>query len=198
MNNQLFEQLNLDEEHTIFLCETHQDFKISVEAFKQIWNLHPLEYHTLKIHGKELKTPRWQQAYGKNYRYTGAQNNALPIPPLLEPYLFWCQQYVHQRLNGLLLNWYDGRKQHYIGAHRDDTRDLIKDIPIVTISLGEDRTFRMRPWKQRGYKDLTVKHGDVLVIPWETNLKYTHEVPAFKKFVGKRISITLRAYSDKN
>jgi len=93
-----------------------------------------------------------------------------------------------------LLNWYDGQQGHYIGAHRDDTRDLHKDSPIVTISLGQERIFRMRRIGQKGFKDFTVRNGEVLVIPWDTNLKWTHEVPSFKKYIGKRISITLRAY----
>ena len=103
---------------------------------------------------------------------------------------------VDCKLNGLLLNWYDGQKGHYIGAHRDDTRDLCPGSPIVSISLGQERIFRMRPWKQQGFKDIIMKNGDAILIPWNTNQKWTHEVPKFKKYNDKRISITLRAYLD--
>jgi len=88
---------------------------------------------------------------------------------------------------GLLLNWYEGQKGHYIGAHRDDTRDLFKDSPVVTISLGEERVFRMRKYKEKKLKkDITVRNGEVIVVPWNTNLNWTHEVPSFKKYGGKR------------
>lgn len=170
-------------------------FSVSAANFKEIWNLHPEDYHTLVLHGKEVKTPRWQQAYGKNYQYSGSRNNALPIPDLLQPYLTWCQQHIDPRLNGLLLNWYEGKLNHYIGAHRDSTKGLLPDSPIVTISLGEERIFRLRPYGEKGYHDVVLRQGDVLVIPGSTNSKWTHEVPKFKKYQGKRISVTLRAYT---
>ena len=71
----------------------------------------------------------------------------------------------------------------------------MKGSDIATISLGEARIFRMRPWKKRGYTDIEVTHGDVLVIPWATNQAWTHEVPHFARFRERRISITLRAFS---
>ena len=105
--------------------------------------MHPQNFHPVKIHGKEVLTPRWQQAYGANYRYTGSLQNALPIPMELTPFQKWSQDHIDLRLNGLLLNWYDGAQKHYIGAHRDDGRDLVDGSPIVTISIGEERYLRM-------------------------------------------------------
>ena len=194
MGLEAFEPLTLGESHQIFMKSQVETFNLDTKAFQTLWDLHPETYHTLKIHGKEVKTPRWQQAYGQNYRYTGSQNNALAIPDTLSPFLTWSQTHIHPGLNGLLLNWYDGERKHYIGAHRDDTRDLAKGSPIVTISLGEERVFRLRPWKSSGFIDVPIPHGGVVVIPWETNLSWTHEVPYFKKYHGKRISVTLRAY----
>ncbi len=163
----------------------------------ELWNSHPTEYHTLQIRGKTVLTPRWQQAYGRDYRYSGSRNNALPINGLLQPFLQWSKDNIDSRLNGLLLNWYDGQKGHYIGPHRDDIRDLQVNSPIVTISLGQERVFRMRPVRERtSCKDLLVRHGEVVIVPWETNRHWTHEVPKFKKYQGKRISVTLRAYTE--
>jgi alkylated DNA repair dioxygenase AlkB len=194
MNHEIFETIPLDDQYNIYASYTVNKLNLDHEQFTEIWNAHPEEYHILKIHGKEVLTPRWQQAYGKNYRYTGAKNNALPIPDFLQVFLNWSKEHIDERLNGLLLNWYDGTKGHYIGAHRDDTRDLEKDSPVVTISLGQERIFRMRPYKKKGYKDITIRNGEVIVVPWDTNTKWTHEVPNFKRFDGKRISITARAY----
>jgi alkylated DNA repair dioxygenase AlkB len=148
------------------------------------------------MHGKEVKTPRWQQAYGYSYEYTGSRNNALPTPEVLESFLAWGQQNVDPRLNGLLLNWYDGAAGHYIGPHRDARKGLVPDTPIVTISRGEERIFRMRPWQGDGYKDTLLSDGAVLVMPWATNLSWTHEIPKMKKYLGRRISVTLRAFAD--
>jgi len=194
MDKTRFDEIALDDQYHLYLSSRVEEFRLDQTAFQAIWDTHPSDFHEIRIHGKWVKTPRWQQAYGKNYRYTGSRNNALPIPDKLKPFLEWSQKYIDARLNGLLLNWYDGSQSHYIGAHRDDTRDLHPDSPIVTISIGQERVFRLRPWKQKGFKDLTVRHGDIVVVPWDTNTRWTHEVPHFKKYNGKRISITLRAY----
>lgn len=194
LNTNLFQSISLDNKHFIYKSHYPIDFGVKTTEFEALWNLHPEEYHTLFFHGKEVKTPRWQQAYGADYRYTGSKNNALPITDKLRPFYKWCRENIDFQLNGMLLNWYDGQSKHYIGAHRDDTRDLIKGSPIVTISLGEERIFRMRPYNEKGYTDFKVQHGDVIIIPWETNWKWTHEVPSFSKYKKKRISITLRGF----
>jgi alkylated DNA repair dioxygenase AlkB len=167
-------------------------------GFELIWKLHPAEYHELKMHGRLVKTPRWQQAYGMDYHYTGNVNRALPISALLAPYHRWAVESLDESLNGLLLNWYDGSLGHYIGRHRDSQSNLVPGRPIVTISLGEERLFRLRAWPaQSGVEpmDFSARHGTVFVMPWETNLAFTHEVPASKKLTQRRISITLRAFS---
>lgn len=188
------ERIKLDDTYAIYSLDMEPSFKLDYKQFLAIWNKHPAEYHKVNMYGKEVATPRWQQAYGKNYHYTGSKNNALPIPEDFQVFLDWSRTNIDSRLNGLLLNWYDGQKDHYIGAHRDDTRDLYSKSPIVTISLGEERVFRMRPYQQKGFKDITMRHGSLIVVPWNTNQAWTHEVPPFKKYKGKRISITLRAY----
>lgn len=168
--------------------------KLMRAEFEQLWNSHPTEYHEVMMHGKLVKTPRWQQAYGHNYTYSGSKNNALPISEQLQPFLEWSQENIDPRLNGLLLNWYDGELDHYIGAHRDSTTGLLPDSPIVTISLGEERVFRFRPYQEKGFQDFTVQDGDVVVVPATTNQRWTHEVPKFKRYQQRRISVTLRAY----
>jgi hypothetical protein len=39
-----------------------------------------------------------------------------------------------------------------------------------------------------------VAHGTVFVMPWQTNRNTTHEVPHQKSVIGRRISITVRAF----
>jgi len=146
------------------------------------------------MHGKLVKTPRWQQAYGKNYEYTGSKNNALPLQAYHQPYLRWSQSKVDPRINGLLINWYDGQQKHYIGKHRDSTKGLLADSPIVTISHGGSRLFRFRPYGGTGFTDFEINNGDAIIIPFSTNQWYTHEVPHHTKYSADRISVTLRAY----
>jgi alkylated DNA repair dioxygenase AlkB len=113
----------------------------------------------------------------------------------MTPFLSWAREAVDARLNGLLFNWYDAERAHYIGKHRDSTKNMIEGAPIVTISLGASRLFRLRPWRKPGIVDLEADHGAVIVIPYATNLEWTHEVPHRAADHGRRISITLRGFT---
>lgn len=162
--------------------------------FEPLWALHPAEYHEILMHGRHVKTPRWQQAYGRSYFYAGRVNSALPVPELLVPVFHWATENIDARLNGILLNWYDGKLGHYIGRHRDSTVDLVPNSPIVTVSLGDTRHFRLRRMGQPGFRDFVAEDRAVFVMPSDTNRNWTHEVPASTKHQGRRISITLRAF----
>lgn len=167
-------------------------------SVEDLWNLHPEERPVITLHGRKVRIPRWQQAYGMEYHFSGEVNRALPVPQSLQPVLTWSRETIDPRLNGLLLNWYDGSLGHYIGRHRDSTVNMVKGAPIVTISFGQTRTFRLRQWRppaETAPIDLSVDDGSVLIMPFETNLAFTHEIPASKQSVEKRISVTIRAFT---
>lgn len=72
------------------------------------------------------------------------------------------------------------------------------DSPTVTVSFGEERVFRLRPWPHRPDAmaiDFRTGDGTVFILPWATNRAFTHEVTASKRLTGKRISVTLRAFA---
>jgi alkylated DNA repair dioxygenase AlkB len=189
-----FERHDLDGTHTFYTGRLPEGLTFDPEAFESLWRMRPAEYHKIRIAGRVVSTPRWQQAYGVDYYYTGRVNRALPVPPVLDPLLVWARETIDERLNGILVNWYDGSLRHYIGRHRDSIRSLIVGVPIVTYSFGEGRVFRLRPLQGTGHKDFFARHGDVFIMPSETNLAWTHEVPHFSRFRGKRISVTLRGF----
>ena len=112
----------------------------------------------------------------------------------LDEYLEWACKVIDPRLNGLLLNWYDGKLGHYIGAHRDSTVGLVNHSVIVMVSLGEDRITRFRPANGKGYIDTRSGNGSVIIFPLSVNRLFKHEVPRFKGGTGRRISITLRCF----
>jgi alkylated DNA repair dioxygenase AlkB len=176
--------------------------------FEALWD-ERAERPRLRIRGREVEIPRHQQAYDRDYSFSHQTSRALPITPLLVPFLEWARVAIDARLNGLLLNWYaapgdpigHGRTTKagdYIGPHRDSRDGLVEGAPIVTISFGGTRVFRLRKYDERGCTfDVTVRNGDVVVLPFETNVAYTHEVPrprSSRGESGRRISITLRAF----
>lgn len=195
LNN--FRRHDLNDGHVLWIGRLSDELLPDEGIFEALWQEHPNEFHEIKMYGRLIPTPRWQQAYGQDYRYTGRVNEALPIPPVLESFLNWSRDNIDLNLNGLLLNWYDGRLGHYIGRHHDSTVDLVPGSPIVTISLGEERTFRLRRTPAGpGTRpiDIPAANGAVFLMPWETNLAFTHEVPHFSRYSGRRISITIRSF----
>lgn len=192
--NPEFTTIPLDDRHSILLGNLPDQLMANEENFETLWNLHPNKFPVIKIHGKSVPIPRWQHAYGIDYRFSGATSSSLPVPVCLHPFLNWAQIKIDPALNGLLLNWYDGSKGHYIGKHRDSRIGLIEEKPIVTISLGEERPFRFQRWRSSERVDIAAHNGSVIVFTDEVNCAWTHAVPKTKKAVGRRISITIRAF----
>ncbi len=195
------ERHQLDRQHAFYTGELPAELVFTEEQVISAWELQPAEYHTILMHGRPVKTPRKQQAYGADYHYTGGVNKALPIPELLRPFLTWAQEFVEPRLNGMLLNWYDGLLGHYIGPHHDSTTNMIWGAAIATLSLGEERPFRLTREEGRGKqkrvaetRDFLARHGSVFVMPYDTNLAWKHGVPHSARYRGRRISVTLRAF----
>jgi alkylated DNA repair dioxygenase AlkB len=184
----------LDDGHRFFVGRLPNELSPDADEFEVLWDLHPDDYHVIQMHGQPVKTPRWQQAYGADYHYTGRTNAALPVPPILEPLQSWARRVIDGRLNGLLLNWYDGTLGHYIGPHNDSTTNMVPGVPIVTISFGEERIFRLTHPKQKVKRDFLAKAGTVFIMPYDTNLAWKHSVPKLARYRGRRISITLRAF----
>lgn len=190
----MLEPRALDETASVLVGRLPDALVPNAAGFDALWSLHPETFHVIKMHGKDVRTPRWQQAYGADYRYTGNTNRALPITDELAALHAWIRD-IDPRLNGLLLNWYDAEHGHYIGKHRDSTINMIEGAPIVTISLGAERVFRIRRWKgEPATHDIPTGNGTVIVMPYAVNLAWTHEVPHNAKAAGRRISITARAF----
>jgi len=193
-------QHTLSPAHSFWTGQVPAELRLDQTEFEELWRLHPGQYHEIMMHGRMVPTPRWQQAYGKDYAYAGQVNQAQPLEaltvrvPKIGLLLAWCQQMIEPCLNGLLLNWYDGSLGHYIGKHRDSTRNIVDDTPIVTISCGDTRIFRLRPWQGQGCRDFLAADGDIFVMPFATNLAWTHEVPKTRSARGRRISLTIRSF----
>lgn len=184
----------LDDGSRIHVGRLPEHLRPDDDKFESLWHLHPEDYHVIQMHGRPVRTPPWQQAYGADYHYTGRTNTALPVPSTLEPFWEWVRSEIDVRLNGLLLNWYDGSLGHYIGLHHDSTKNMVEGAPIVTLSFGEVRIFRLFHPKRKLTRDFIAEPGAVLVMPFETNLVWKHGVPKFVRHRGRRISLTLRAF----
>lgn len=204
---------------TSWLDETTlpEDLIADAVEFSVLWDLHPPQPHLIKqpFTGKLIPTPRFQQAYLRTYTFSGTESVALPLPELFAPYLAWANKLGYGEFNAVLVNWYaDG--ENYIGAHADDERQLIKESPVVTITLCQPsesekkmglvsklalRKFRIRDKKTKEIvKDVMTDNGSVLIMGGQFQKNFTHEIVKITgkaaALVGPRISITLRQFKE--
>lgn len=178
----------------VYTGELPPEERLDAAAFERLWALHPAESPHVRVAGKVYPVPRWHQAYGHDYEFSGFVSHAAPVPPLLCPLLEWTRRAVDPRLNGLLVNWYDGGREHRIAPHKDSPVRRVAGCPIVTVSLGAPRTFQMILRKRR--VSLRVGDGSVVIVPDATNRRFAHAVPHLADDRGRRISVTVRAFEE--
>jgi len=174
-----------------------EEIQMDALMFEHIWNLHPEDYGTVKIYGKDIKTPRWQQTYGKDYKFSGINHEALPIT---DPYLQKLNEWVNNNsgllFNQLLINWYqDGN--HYIGKHSDNEKQLVPNSPIYSFSFGQNRDFRIIS-KDNSLKPIKINlpSNSLIIMGGEMQTHFYHEVPkrALSNCPNRRINITFRLF----
>jgi alkylated DNA repair dioxygenase AlkB len=189
--------IHLDDDSWIETGELPQELKNI--NFDLLWNHHPKNYNQIKIYDKIVYMPRYTQTYLKNYIYSGVEHKSLPLPTDYQPFLDWVNKLKENTsFNQVLVNWYENGN-HYINAHCDNEKQLIKEYPIVSISLGEERVFRIRNKETKEIvKDIIMKDGTYLIMCGKMQQNFTHEVPKINGKTGletgKRINITLRNF----
>ena len=198
---------NLIESRTYLTKDSWIDMsklKKGLITFDEIWDICPPPEDRGKIMmmGKLLDVPRFQKSYGISYKFSKVNHIAEPIPDFLSDLHEWVNTKLgYGSFNQLLINWYVNG-HHYIGKHSDDETQLIPGSPIVSISLGAERKFRMRPREKSNgktsYHDFNLVSGDIIVMGGKTQKEFTHEIVKVSgvkgENVGKRINITFRQF----
>lgn len=161
--------------------------------FEQLWSLHPEQFGQVKIYNRLVDTPRWTQCYGKSYWFSGMLHEALELPEEFDPFLLWSNLLGFGNFDQVLVNWYESH--HYIGKHTDNEPQIQPNSAILCISLGAERTFRIRS-KETGkiVQDFKLKDQSYIVMGGETQKHFTHEITKTSKKVGNRISLTFRIF----
>lgn len=168
--------------------------------FDELWRLHPEEYGKVSYMGKVVKTPRWQQTYLKDYYFSGCVHKALPLPTQFQPFYEWANNIAPDtmKFNQVLINWY-ANGNHYIGPHTDNERQLVKHSSVLSVSLGQERIFRIRhKVNNEIIMDIPMPSDTYVMMCGKIQEKYLHEVPKVsgKKGddMGRRINITFRVF----
>lgn len=165
---------------------------------KQLFDTLPLAKHKVVVYDKEHLTPRdvgFFSDFSSGYKYSGNILQAIKFHdyPFLLEILNNVNTLTNSNFNSILVNRY-ANGDDYIGAHSDNEKSL-STTGIVTISIGQERIFRIRDKKTKKIvKDIIVKDSDLYWMTGEFQKHYTHEIPKQKSAKGVRISLTFRKH----
>lgn len=155
------------------------------------WRQEPIQ-----LFGKRYMQPRllaWYGDVGVSYRYSGIEHQPLPWTPGLAALRDRIETLSGANFNSVLANQYRNHRDS-MGLHADDEPELGAQPVIASLSLGEERVFRL---KHRHRKDLKavrlpLSSGSLLIMRGETQDNWRHEVPKQTKPCGPRINLTFR------
>ena len=159
-----------------------------------------IEYFTgdlakVKVFGKIYPIPRQQSAYGDcgiKYKYSGTTVPALPWTNCLEKLRDVVEKLAGVRYNFVLVNRYrDGNDK--MGDHKDDEKELDKDVPIASLTFGAERDFIFKHEnKKEDVVKIVLKNGMLLLMHHPTNSYWYHGLPPRKRCLEPRINLTFR------
>lgn len=173
--------------------------------FEELWGMRPEEKSIIKLRGKEIRTPRWTQSFGRQYYFTGMNHDAIDIPQAIKVFIDYINDLDYfktfPKINMCLANWYEDGS-HYIGFHSDDERPIALrpsgESLIFSISFGETRDFVLR--NKETSEDLRLKLTDrsIVVMGGLCQKTHKHSVPKVSgkkgKVLKKRINLTFRSF----
>ena len=162
-----------------------------------------LEYYSgslaqVKIFGKTHPIPRQQSAYGDQgitYRYSGITLPAKTWTTTLSRLRDLVEKKTGVRYNFVLVNRYkDGEDK--MGDHKDDEKELDKDVAIASLTIGAERDFVFKHQDRKTNKvenvKMILKDGMLLLMNHPTNSFWYHGLPPRKSCNKPRINLTFR------
>lgn len=177
--------------------------ELSTDEIRQIIDLCPTHHHIIKMFGKEVAIPRYQDLYATDtkfkYNFSGS---FIPAKDITKCSVF--QKALKQikefdtdysaHYNAVFVNWYMNGK-HYIGPHSDDEKDLVENAPIYSLSYGDVRTFRITKKLDKSWvTDIELTDGMMIAMCGEFQKEFKHEILRKPSSNKRRINLTVRAF----
>ena len=175
--------------HAGYLARTEAD-----TLFRWMSENAPWQREAPIIFGKPREVRRRTCSFGEagiRYSYSGVERVALAWPELLRPVVPRLNEEIGAHFSFGLCNLYpDGDAS--IGKHQDAERDIVRDSPIVGLSLGSTRDFVLYDRSDRRVSEVALEHGSIVVMWGTTQRHYKHAVPPRKRVREPRVSVTFR------
>lgn len=146
------------------------------------------------MYGKPVKVPRLVCWYGDDnveYRYSGVNHVSLPWTDELFQLKMRIVKYTENPFNSVLGNFYRNEKDS-MGWHSDNEKELGSTPCIASISLGEERLFKIRNKKTGEVLGENLANGSLLIMSGNFQNDWQHSVPKEKTIRDPRINLTFR------
>ena len=121
--------------------------------------------------------------------------------PWLDELRHRLQDLCGHELNFVFVNFYRPSTEEHpddqLGWHADDENDMVVNSSIVSVSVGDARTFAFRKkGETRQHCATVLENGDVAIMRGETQKHYQHAVTAkgVKKCMKGRWNLTFRQF----
>ena len=149
---------------------------------------------TIKIFGKEYEIPRMQAWYGDksaNYSYSGLDLEPLEWLPEILEIKTEVENYCQTSFNSVLFNLYRNGKDSN-GWHSDNEKELGPEPIIASISLGQERPFKLKHKTKDLKHSMNLSDGSLLLMEGSTQKHWKHCIPKSSKMLNPRINLTFR------
>ncbi|MDD2802208.1 MAG: alpha-ketoglutarate-dependent dioxygenase AlkB [Methylococcales bacterium] len=146
------------------------------------------------IFGKSVKVPRlmcWIGDTDAYYRYSGVDHQPNPWTQGLQAIRQRVEQQCQCRFNSVLANLYRNG-QDSMGCHADNEKELGRNPLIASLSVGEERLFRLHHKQRKERLDVVLQSGDLLIMAGALQHHWLHSLPKTKKPKAPRINLTFR------
>ena len=149
----------------------------------------------IKLFGKKHLQPRLTALFGNNekkYSYSNIKMQPQSFPQDLLEIKKKVEATAAMEFTTCLINYYRSGRDS-IGWHADDEKELGKNPPIASISLGAIRMFHLKHKKLTDLRyKIALPSGSLLLMKGPTQHFWLHQIPKTSKSTGERINLTFR------
>jgi alkylated DNA repair dioxygenase AlkB len=178
----------------LYLIKQFYSLPESDRLFAQLQTELVWQEEAIFIYGRWVKVPRLMCWYGDRdawYRYSGVSHQPLSWTPVLQAIRERVERQGQCSFNSVLANLYRNGEDS-MGCHADDEKELGLKPVIASLSLGDERLFKLHHKQSKEKRDIVLGHGDLLVMAGTLQHHWTHSVPKTKKLKTPRINLTFR------